>query len=87
MTDETNFIEKNRNILEQHFNLFGGHFCYHIPDCRLFYENKVGAYYIPNNITAKKLQNIIKDDIANGIDTISEKFKDNKIINEPNILY
>jgi hypothetical protein len=88
MTDESRFIKKNRNIIITHSKLFGGNFCYHIPDNSLFYEDKdYQAYFIPDNIKPKELANIIKDDIAKGADSIPERFKDHIIIYDKDKIY
>ena len=81
MTDEARFIENNRKIIKQHNKISGGHFMYHVPDGRLFYEDNIyGAYFIPNEIITIELVNILTEDIAKKVNTIPERFMKNKII-------
>jgi hypothetical protein len=87
MTDDTKFIEKHRKIIHEHNKLFGGHFMYHVPDGTLFYENNEEAYFTPDKIRLKELESIIKEDIINGINSIPERFKENRIIYEEGVDY
>jgi hypothetical protein len=87
MTDESRFIERNRNIINKYYQLFGGHFMYHVPDGRLFYENKDDAYFIPENETIESLKNILIEDISKGINSIPERYKDHIIIYDPDKVY
>jgi hypothetical protein len=87
MDCETEFIEKNRQIIEKHNNMFNGHFMYHVPDGNLFYENDNGAYFIPENETIENLQKIILEDIEKGINSIPNRYKKHIITYEPDIVY
>jgi len=87
MDCETEFIEKNRDLIKKHSKMFNGCFMYHVPDGNLFYENENGAFFIPNNETIENLKNIILDDINNGINSIPNRYKEHIIVYDPDIVY
>jgi len=87
MDCDTEFIEKNRQLIEEHNKIFNGSFAYHVPDGTLFYEDNSGAYFIPDNETIENLRNIILDDINKGINTIPNRYKEYVIVYDPDKIY
>jgi hypothetical protein len=87
MNDTSQFIERNIELLQKHYNLFGGNFFYFVPSGALTYADKNGvAYTIPDIINTKDLKVIIKDDIKLGENTIPVNFKNFIKKHDPNII-